>query len=389
MYRFLVLIVCFIVVPNVSAAQITTCQEHQCIAVVDAGSTGSRLHVFSYDTDTTDSPIHVTEIWSKKIKPGFATIEPNANSIDAYLTTLLAGAPIYASNISLYFYATAGMRLVPPTKQKMYYKELQHWFAQQSEWQLIDSKTITGNEEAIFDWLAVNYKLGALQSGQNKSIGVMDMGGASVQIAFPVQKSQEGRNSKTQVELTLYGQHFNLSVHSFLGLGQTEMSHQFLNSTSCFSNEFPLPDGDIGRGNAQSCEQEVSSLMNGVHGVNTIIQPLLAANPVDTWYTIGGINNMATSDVFHFENNKFTNKRLLADGDNKICQQQWQKLDSQYPNDDFIYQYCLFSAYYYALMVDGYGLYPEETVNFLPSNENIDWTMGVVLHHEPGVKEAS
>jgi len=381
MYRFLILIACFIVVtPNVYAES-APCKEHQCIAVVDAGSTGSRLHVFSYDTDNTNSPINITEIWSKKVKPGFANIEPNQNSIDAYLTTLLAGAPTH--NVSLYFYATAGMRLLPPTRQKIYYQELQHWFAQQSEWQLIDSKTITGNEEAVFDWLAVNYNLGTLQSAQNKSIGVMDMGGASVQIAFPVQKNQE-RNNKSQVELTLYGHNINLSVHSFLGLGQTEMSHQFLNSESCFANDFPLPDGEMGQGNAQSCEQEVSSLMNGVHGVNTVIQPLLASNPVDSWYTLGGINNMADSKVFHFENNQFTNQRLLADGDNKICHQQWDNLNTQYPNDDYIYEYCLFSAYYYALMVDGYGLYPEQTVNYLPPNQSIDWTMGVVLHHEMG-----
>ncbi len=377
MLRVLVLIACLVSVTTVSAAS-NPCKDHQCIAVVDAGSSGSRLHIYSYDTDTNNSPIHINEIWSKKIKPGFATIEPNKNTIDAYITSLLSGAP--AQNLPLYFYATAGMRLVPPAKQKTYYQELQRWFAQQSQWKLIDSKTITGNEEALFDWLSVNYNLGTLQSAQNQSIGVMDMGGASVQIAFPVQANQAA-HGKSQVEVDLYGQHFNISVHSFLGLGQTEMSHQFLNSVNCFANEFPLPDGEMGQGNAQSCEQEVSYLMNSVHGVNATIQPLIAANPVNAWYSIGGISNLVDNKIFQFENNAFTNQELLSQADNKVCRQLWDTLDTQFPNDDYIYEYCLFSAYYYALMVDGYGIVPEQEVHYLPPNQNIDWTTGVVLHH--------
>lgn len=378
MYRFLLLIICLIAVTPGSFAESMSCKEHQCIAIVDAGSTGSRLHVYAYDTDATNSPINISEIWSKKVKPGFASIEPNPNSIDAYLTILFSGAP--TQQFPVYFYATAGMRLLPPKNQTVYYQEVQRWFTQQSQWPLIESKTITGKEEALYDWLSVNYHLGTLQTEPNKSIGVMDMGGASVQIVFPTQNNQ-GTNNKSQVEVDLYGQKIYLSVHSFLGLGQTEMSHQFLNSPACFSNNFPLPDGDSGQGNASSCEQEVSTLMNAVHGVNSVIQPLLVADPVDSWYSVGGIANLAESKPFHFESNQLTNKNLLVQADSQICHQQWEYLNGQYPNDDFLYEYCLFSAYYYALMVDGYGLNPDQTINYLPPDQNIDWTMGVVLHH--------
>lgn len=376
MRRFLIFIAFFLVITPNAYSEKSPCQQHHCLAVIDAGSTGSRLHVFAYDNDETNSPIHINEIWSKKIKPGFATIEPNQNTIDAYLTTLLSGAP--NEQVPVYFYATAGMRLLPGSKQKNYYQQLQYWFSQQSQWQLIEAKTITGNEEGLYDWLAVNYHLGTLQSPQSKSVGVMDMGGASVQIVFPIQKDQANINN-SQTEFDLYGQHFNLYVHSFLGLGQTEMSHQFLNSKSCFANEYPLPDGESGRGNASSCELEVSSLMNNVHGVNNIIRPLLTANPVDSWYSIGGISSLADNKLFHFENNQLTNKNLLQQADTQICQEQWDKLNTQFPNDDFIYEYCLFSSYYYALMVDGYGLAPDQPVNYISTDKNLDWTIGVVL----------
>jgi hypothetical protein len=170
-------------------------------------------------------------------------------------------------------------------------------------------------------------------------------------------------------------------VQSFLGLGQTEVSHQFLNSASCFAHNYPLPDGDSGAGDVMSCEQGVSSLMNGVHRVNQIVQPLLASNPVDSWYSIGGLSNLVDSKVFHFKNNRFSNSNLLQQADKNVCNLQWDYLNAQFPNDDFMYEFCLFSAYYYALMVEGYGIYPEKLINYIPPSQNQDWTLGVVLHH--------
>jgi hypothetical protein len=378
MPRILVFIFCFIATAFPVYAESTQCQDQQCIAVIDAGSTGSRVHIYAYDLDETKSPIHIHELWNKKIKPGFATIEPNADTIDAYLTTLLASAP--EQHIPVYFYATAGMRLLSTSKQKKYYTELQNWFSKQDRWELKDAKTITGNEEALFDWLSVNYHLGNFESVQNQSVGVMDMGGASVQIVFPL-KDNTTTNDKSHIQIDLYGQHFTLFVHSFLGLGQTEMSHQFLNSASCFPNNYPLPDGELGQGNALACEQEVSSLMNNVHNINHLIHPLLTTNPVDAWYTLGGISNLADDSLFHFTNAQLTNQSLLQQGDSQVCKQQWDNLNDQFPNDDYVYQYCLFSAYYYALMVDGYGLYPEQIINYIPPEQNMDWTTGVVLHH--------
>ena len=378
MNRFFSVVFSCLVFTNVALAENSSCANHPCIAVVDAGSTGSRLHIYAYDLDDTNSPINLKELWNKKTKPGFATIEANANTIDSYLTILLGDAPV--KNVPIYFYATAGMRLLPQMKQKKYYDELNKWFANHSEWRLKAAKTITGNEEGLYDWLSVNYHLGTFSSSNDSSVGVMDMGGASVQIVFPIADTPS-IDEKSQIKIDLYGRHYNIYVHSFLGLGQTEMSHQFLNTASCFVNHYPRPDGAEGQGNALSCEQEVAALMNQVHGVSKLIQPLLASNPVDSWYSIGGISNLADSSFFHFEHSQLTNQSLIQQADSQICSQPWDDINQQYPDDDYVYQYCLFSAYYYALMVDGYGIYPEQIVNYLPPQQNIDWTTGVVLYH--------
>lgn len=379
MHHVLSVFFCFLVLTTPVYANDNPCATHQCVAVVDAGSTGSRLHVYSFDDDATNSPVNIKEVWLKKIRPGFASIDPTPAAMNTYLTNLMADAP--GEHLPVYFYATAGMRLLPAERQKIYYQGLQNWFNNKPNWQLRAAKTITGRDEALFDWLAVNYHLGTLDSIQTQTVGVMDMGGASVQIVFPIQKDRPF-DPKTQTEVTVYGQTIRLYAHSFLGLGQTEMSHQFLNSEPCFANDYPLPDGASGIGNALSCEKEVSSLLNAVHKVNSTVQPLIAANPVDTWYTIGGISNIADNKLFQFDNHQLTLGNLLEQADNQVCHQQWSTLNEQFPDDDYMYEYCLLSAYYYALIVDGYGLKPEQEVNYMPAQQSFDWTTGVVLHRE-------
>lgn len=352
------------------------CQQHQCIAVVDAGSTGSRLHIYAYDVDQTKTPVNVKELWSRKIKPGLASIEPNQATLDNYLTSLFSGAN--EVNLPLYFYATAGMRLLPTPKQKQFYDLMQNWFANHTEWQLQSSKTITGSEEGLYGWLAVNYKLGTLTSNDKTPVGVMDMGGASVQIVFPVARTEGIKNSDLQ-QFDLYGRHLQLFIHSFLGLGQTEVTHQFLDVGSCFANEYELPTGLTAEGDATTCKTEVATLMNNVHRVNSIIQPVMGANPINNWYVIGGMSDLVQSLPFQFSNNEFTNESLLEQANTLICHQQWSFLSSQYTGNEYLYGYCLFPAYYYALMVDGYGIQPQQSINYLAANQTTDWTLGVVL----------
>lgn len=379
MGRILILLACFILTITNAYSENHPYQESQYIAVIDAGSTGSRLHIFTYNKDATNTPINITEIWSKKINPGFSTLETNQSTIDAYMNSLFSGAP--TQQMPIYFYATAGMRLIPQAKQKIYYQNVKKWFSQKTNWQLIEAKTITGDSEALYDWLSVNYHLNTLQSISTHPIGVLDIGGASTQIAFQVPNNHTSQKGKL-IELDLYGQHITLFVHSFLGLGQNEMAHQLLTSTSCFSDNYPLPDGSLGAGNALQCTQKIERLINGVHKANQVIQPMLNNNPIDSWYAIGGIAYLAESKPFQFPMNQITTQELLQQANDLTCHQQWDILSNEFPNNEYIDYYCLLPAFYYALMVHGYGFSPMQTVNYVPSASNLDWTLGVVFHHE-------
>ncbi|STX50904.1 ectonucleoside triphosphate diphosphohydrolase I [Legionella busanensis] len=355
------------------------CEQQKCVVVIDAGSTGSRLHLYSYDLDATNSPVKITERYTKKIKPGFANIEPNAATVDAYLTTLFSGTPGQAYPV--YFYATAGMRLLPQAKQQQLYSLVDSWFQSNANWQLAAAKTISGNDEGLYGWLALNYRLNKLANTDAKPAGYMDMGGASVEIAFPVTQDQV-TDTKDIKNIDLYGQHFKVFVHSFLGLGQTEVTHQFLDTNSCFIKDYELPSGELAQGDAYQCESEVSALMNSVHHVNKAIQPILSLSSVKDWYVGGGLEELAKSAPFNFADNHFSSQELLEQGNSLVCQQAWPDFSAQYSNNDYLYGYCLFPAYYYALIVEGYGIQPGQALNYLPPEQNVDWSLGVVLEQK-------
>lgn len=53
------------------------CPENRCIAVVNAGNSGSRLHIYSYEMDASNAPVEIKNVFSKKIEPGLSSIELN------------------------------------------------------------------------------------------------------------------------------------------------------------------------------------------------------------------------------------------------------------------------------------------------------------------------
>jgi hypothetical protein len=378
MVRIFIILSCMVFCTLTYASSVDSiCQTRHCLAVVDAGSTGSRLHIYAYDFDETNTPVQITQLWSKKITPGLATIDPKQEIINAYIERLFTDAP--AHDIPVYFYATAGMRLISQEKQATYYQIVQQWFASHSDWTLLDAKTIPGKYEGLLGWLSMNYQLGTLQDPEKPLTGVMDMGGASVQIAFPVTQL-DVIDAQDVVDIHLYERHIQLFTHSFLGLGQTEVSHQYLNTESCFSKDYPLPNESFGEGDASRCQHEITHLINDVHHVKQLVQPVIASNPVSSWHAMSGVINLVQSKPFVFQDAQFSNEEMLQQADASICHQSWSVLNALYPDNNYLFINCLSASYYASLMVDGYGLAPKEPIHYASADNDTDWTLGVVLY---------
>lgn len=360
---------------SLQASSSLDCTHRHCVAVVDAGSSGSRLHIYTYDVDKTNTPIDIEEVWNKKALPGLATIEHEHGSIAAYMDKLFAGAP--TAVMPIYFYSTAGMRLLPKTHHKDINQLVSKWFETQYFWDLKSARTIPGDEEGVYAWIATNYHLNRLNQTEKPLIGVMDIGGASVQIVFPMKEVTRG--SKDEFPIDLYGQHYTVYSHSFLGLGQNEMGHQYFDLDSCYPNDYVLPSGNPGQGNADACKYEISTLVNSVHYVRRRVRSILEQNGIQSWYILGGVTNLLNDKFFPFTTQQFTPEELVSFADKNVCHEDWATLEENHPDNFMLFNYCMLSSYLYALIVNGYGIPQEQIIHFLPTNKSIDWTIGVVL----------
>lgn len=207
-------------VTNVGAATLPsneTCSKNTCIAVFDAGSTGTRLHIFSYSKDKKNHT-RIKQIFSKKIKPSISGLSLNHERVSEYMCHF--SKKDHGRDIPTYFFATAGMRFIPKERQDRHYRPIKNWFNQQQQFDLKEIKTISGKQEGIFGWLSVYAHINHGKTKRNDSFGFMDWGGASIQVTLPVRHPQ-GIDNANRFNIHLDGKTITLFSDSFLGLGGT------------------------------------------------------------------------------------------------------------------------------------------------------------------------
>jgi hypothetical protein len=385
MYRIMLLLV-GLFLSSLGFSSSVICPENRCIAVVDAGNSGSRLNIYSYEEDASHTPFEIKNIFTKKIEPGFASIELNQKAINTYLSLLFSDVSDF--NIPVYFYATSGMRMLNFSRQQAYYAKLNQWFFRQSQWQLVVAKTLKSREEALYGWLAVNYELGALTSPSEPLVSVVDTGSASVQVAFPLTSAQSiNLNPDDYIDIDVYGRHISLFTHGFLGLGQDEIRSQYLDHDVCFPKHYPLPNGSSAAGNFQLCQKLMEPLINGVHQVDSTIKAAIQSNPEQTWYIIGGLSAMLQERPFVFERNEFTNQEFSEKANRQVCQQDWSILGTLYPENKHLFASCLNSSYLYSLFVEGLGINRHEPIHYISKKTSTNnWTLGAVLYQKEILK---
>lgn len=245
--------------------------------VFDAGSTGSRVHVYEFQYCGPHLRVLIDELFAE-VKPGLSHwgAEGNPQGAAQSLQPLLAQAmkrvPVHLhESTPLVVRATAGLRLLPETAVKGILTHVRSKLRTTGAFVLggiggrgegnISVSTLAhvnvneeeavsvmdGAEEGVFAWVTVNFlqsrlpgsTLGAspddlfslaatnLSSAASASAMavVMDLGGASTQIVFAVPSNgsiEHGQHPEYYYRLKLHGHTYELYQHSYLGYGLIE-----------------------------------------------------------------------------------------------------------------------------------------------------------------------
>ncbi|EIN07123.1 hypothetical protein PUNSTDRAFT_71457 [Punctularia strigosozonata HHB-11173 SS5] len=233
--------------------------------VIDAGSSGSRLQIYSWRDPRTVRLEHGDAVafqlpqvekgakdgdsWVRKVEPGISTFGDHPEEVGEYLRPLLEHAqfqipPSLHAETPLFLLATAGMRLLTQEQQVGVLKETCTFLKFHSNFRIDDPsdvgpcgssvRIITGEEEGLFGWIAVNYLMDGFTASDDKptTYGFLDMGGASTQIAFEPSPAERAQTKNLiPVRLRLLGGrdiHHEVFVTTWLGYGTNQARERYV-----------------------------------------------------------------------------------------------------------------------------------------------------------------
>jgi len=166
--------------------------------MVDAGSTGSRIHVYRFNNcgatpELEDEVFKMTE--KKEGGSGLSSFntdaEGAAHSLDVLMDTAVASVPeAYRSCTPIAVKATAGLRKLGEEKSERILQAVRHRIETAYPFALVSEKkggvqVMDGKDEGVYAWITTNYLLGKIgNSDKTPTAAIFDLGGGSTQIVF-------------------------------------------------------------------------------------------------------------------------------------------------------------------------------------------------------------
>ncbi|KAG5831599.1 hypothetical protein ANANG_G00305410 [Anguilla anguilla] len=194
--------------------------------MMDAGSTGTRIHVFKFQLGKNGAPT-LSDAKSKAINPGLSAYADNPDECSKGIQELLDFAKTTVpesqrKSTRLVLKATAGLRLLPKEKADRLLDKVREVFKESPFPSRKDSVSIMdGTEEGTAAWITINFLIDKLNGPDKSTVGVLDLGGGSMQITFtpqdPNQKSTQTTGYITPFQM--FKHHHTLYSRSYLGLG--------------------------------------------------------------------------------------------------------------------------------------------------------------------------
>lgn len=209
--------------------------------MIDAGSTGSRIHVYRFNNcgatpelESEDFKMTEKKVGGSGLSSYGADAEGAAQSLDPLLQVAMEKVPDeYKSCTPIAVKATAGLRLLGEEQSVKILEAVRNRLETVYPFPVISKEKggvqiMKGEDEGVFAWITTNYLLGKI-GGPDKTptAAIFDLGGGSTQIVFQPtfpgvtaggmpEKMAEGDH---KYSLNFGGRFFELYQHSHLGYG--------------------------------------------------------------------------------------------------------------------------------------------------------------------------
>ncbi|OTF69273.1 nucleoside phosphatase-like protein, partial [Euroglyphus maynei] len=225
--------------------------------MIDAGSSGSRVYIYVWPPHSGDMRqlLKIRMLRDQlghdvyhTITPGLSSCALNISSSSSYITPLLEFAAEHIpmekhKETPLYILATAGMRLLDQTIQNAILENLRQEIPKKFSFLFTANNVavITGKEEGLYSWIALNYMIGRFDHTIEKeplitienndkqwkrmnTVSMIEMGGASIQIAFEITTNDQYNQLKSHFSKEKFSSKiFELN----LGCHEHDINHQY------------------------------------------------------------------------------------------------------------------------------------------------------------------
>uniref|UniRef100_A0A3B4AC18 nucleoside diphosphate phosphatase n=1 Tax=Periophthalmus magnuspinnatus TaxID=409849 RepID=A0A3B4AC18_9GOBI len=189
----------------------------------DAGSTGTRIHIYKFIQKDPELPVLDNEMFHA-VKPGLSSYKDNpeegGNTIRQLLKIAKKTVPEEDwRRTPVVLRATAGLRLLPQEQASRLLKEVKEVFDESPFFVPNNSVSIMPGTNEVLAWVTVNF-LTHLYSNTRRTVGILDLGGGSTQITFlpKSKKTIQSAPSSYIANFNLFNHTYQLYTH-YLGNG--------------------------------------------------------------------------------------------------------------------------------------------------------------------------
>ena len=386
--------------------------------ICDAGSSSTRVSVYTWPQRKSNSIPVITEVGRKGTSSGMHTLDINEIKKDMEILINFCRDKIMEvsknkSNISeanFYLKGTAGMRSISVEEQNKKLDVIRKTI-RESEFKFLKddwAKVINGSEEGVFGWIAGNYlnrilfdneKTGKIEK---RPYGSIDLGGYSLEISFYTSDQIKEHG----VNLSLNNINYNLYSYSFQDYGQYKyyeaLLHHIIDSQKeenssiikhpCYLNGYNATylykeknytiEGD---NNFDKCQEIMKGIMNINEeknmSMNNTYQPIIPENTL--FYGISALYWIA--NFFKLDDNEFHAPNEFLNVTKKFCQKKWEDAVKEYIKEDEsnLKNYCISGIYVYLFLVKGFKLNESKKLIMFPDKINgveLSWTLGAMSY---------